>query len=171
MLAAWLLAAAALTLIGLGVSKTLSPTITVVAGTQSARAEKLAGAQFGPTQLIPILLEGPKAQLDRQGPKLVALLARRSHTRVLSAWDAGTASAGLRPAAGTMIGLAFAVAFALLILDRFHREEVCGGPLRRDSAAAAARELQTTGKAVLVAGTALIVALAPATLHEIPVAH
>ena len=46
---------------------------------------------------MPILLEGPKAQLDRQGPQLVAALAKRSHTRVLSAWDAGTASAGLRP--------------------------------------------------------------------------
>ncbi|MGZ4184372.1 MAG: MMPL family transporter [Solirubrobacteraceae bacterium] len=275
MLAVWLVVAAVLTLIGLGVSKTLSPTITTVPGTQSARAERLAGAQFGPTQLVPVLLEGPKAQLDRQGPKLVALLAKRPHTRVLSAWDAGTASAGLRPkptaamlvvsvdrseqdvvrydqpqieslvsirittpvrafvtgqpsidraekdaslsnvrrnelialgillvmllvglrapiaallvtavgaisvlagfgevallghlirldpvgvAAGTMTGLAVAVAFALLILDRFHREEL--GPLRRDSAAAAARELETTGKAVLVAGTALIVALA-----------
>ena len=278
MLAVWLLVAAVLTLVGLGVSKTLSPTITVVPGTQSARAEKLAGAQFGPTQLIPVLLEGPKAQLDRQGPRLVALLASRPHTRVLSAWDAGTASASLRPqptaamlvvsvdrpeqavvrydqpqieslvskqittpvrafvtgqpsidraekdaslsnlrrneliavgilllilvvglrapvaallvtavgaisvlagfgevallghvmrldpvgvAAGTMTGLALAVGFALLILDRFHREELYGGgELRRDAAAAAARELQTTGRAVLVAGTALIVALA-----------
>src|SRR5690348_13468485 len=86
----WLAVAAVLTLIGLGVSKTLSPSITVVPGTQSARAERLAGAQFGPTQLVPILLEGPKAQLDRQGPKLVALLAKRPNTRVLSAWDAGT---------------------------------------------------------------------------------
>jgi len=273
----WLAVAAVLTLIGLGVSKTLSPSITVVPGTQSARAERLAGAQFGPTQLVPILLEGPKAQLDRQGPKLVALLAKRPNTRVLSAWDAGTASASLRPAptaamlvvsvdrperdvvrydqpqieslvsretatpvrafitgqpsidraekdaslsnlrrdeliavgivlvllliglrapiaallvtavgaisvlagfgevallgrvlkldpvgvaAGTMTGLAFAVGFALLVLDRFHSEELPGGTLRRDSADAAARELETTGRAVLVAGTALIAALA-----------
>jgi putative drug exporter of the RND superfamily len=277
MLAVWLLVAAVLTLIGLGVSKSLSPTVTVVPGTQSARAERLAGAQFGPTQLVPVLLEGPKSQLDRQGPQLVALLARRPHTRVLSAWDAGTASAGLRPkptaamlvvsvdrpeqnvvrydqpqierlvsskittpvrafitgqpsidraeknaslsrlrrdelialglllvmlvvglrapiaallvtavgaisvlagfgevallghvvrldpvgvAAGTMTGLALGVGFALLILDRFHREEPSRAPLRSDSAAAAVRELETTGKAVLVAGTALIVALA-----------
>jgi X-X-X-Leu-X-X-Gly heptad repeat protein len=281
MLAVWLLVAAVLTLVGLGVSKTLSPTITVVPGTQSARAEKLAGAQFGPTQLIPVLLEGPKAQLDREGPHLVALLARRPHTRVLSAWDAGTASAGLRPkptaamlvvsvdrpeqavvrydqpqieslvskqittpvrafitgqpsidraekdaslsnlrrdelialgillvllvvglrapiaallvtavgatgvlagfgevallghiirldpvgvAAGTMTGLALAVGFALLILDRFHREEVRRDAPDGDSAAAAVRELQTTGRAVLVAGTALIVALAVVAL-------
>ena len=277
MLAAWLLVAAGLTLVGLGVSKSLSPTITVVPGTQSARAERLAGAQFGPTQLVPILLEGSKEQLDRQGPRLVASLGKRVHTRVLSPWDAGSAGAALRPkptaamlvvsvdrseqdavrydqpqieslvarqikapvrafvtgqpsidraekdaslsnlkrdeliavgillvvlliglrapvaavlvtavgaisvlsgfgevallghvfrldpvgvAAGTMTGLALGVGFALLILDRFHREEPLGGASRRDSADAAVRELATTGKAVLVAGTALVLALA-----------
>ena len=66
-------------------------------GTQSSRALRLANAQFGPTQLVPILLEGPKAKLDSEGPKLVVALTKRPHTRVLSAWDAGTASAGLRP--------------------------------------------------------------------------
>jgi hypothetical protein len=86
-----------LTLIGLGILSSLSLSVTVVAGTQSSRAQQLANAQFGPTQLIPILLEGPKAQLDRQGPKLVVALTKRPHTRVLSAWGAGTASSGLRP--------------------------------------------------------------------------
>jgi putative drug exporter of the RND superfamily len=96
-LVAWLIVGVALSVIGLGVARTLSPSVTVVPGTQSSRAQQLANAQFGPTQLVPILLEGPKQQLDRQGPKLVAALASRPHTRVLSAWDAGTASAGLRP--------------------------------------------------------------------------
>jgi putative drug exporter of the RND superfamily len=276
-LAIWLVVGVALSLVGLGVSKTLSPTVTVVPGTQSSRAQQLGNAQFGPTQLVPILLEGPKAQLDRQGPPLVAALAKRPHTRVLSAWDAGTASAGLRPkpnaamivvsvdrteknavkydqpqienlvshkitalvrsyitgqpsidraeknaslsnlrrneliaigilfillliglrapiaalivtavgavstlaafgevallgkvltldpvgvAAGTMTGLALSVAFALLILDRFHREELAPGMHPRTAATAAVRELESTGKAVLVAGTAIILALA-----------
>jgi putative drug exporter of the RND superfamily len=275
-LAVWLVVGVALSLIGFGVTKSLSPTITIVPGTQSARAEKLAGAKFGPTQLVPILLEGPKAQLDRQGPPLVAALAKRPHTRVLSAWDAGTASAGLRPkptaamiivsvdrtevnavkydqpqieklvsqrvtspvrsyitgqpaidraernaslsnlrrnelialgilfvllliglrapiaavvvtavgavsvlagfgevallshlytidpidiAGGTMIGLGLAVAFSLLILDRFHREELPPGAEPRTAANAALRGLEGTGKAVLVAGTAFVLAL------------
>ncbi len=275
-LAVWLIVGVALSLIGFGVSKSLSTTITVVPGTESARADKLAGAKFGPNQLVPILLEGPKAQLDRQGPQLVAALAKRSHTRVLSAWDAGTASAGLRPkptaamivvsvdrseadavkydqpqidklisqritapvrshitgqpvidraernaslsnlrrneliavgilfvllliglrapvaalvvtavaavsvlagfgevallghvyridpidlAGGTMIGLGLAVAFSLLILDRFHREELPPGAEPRSAANAALRGLEGTGKAVLVAGTAFVVAL------------
>ena len=60
-LAAWLAVAVALTLIGFGVSRTVSPSITVVPGTQSARAQQLANAQFGPTQVVPVLLEGPAA--------------------------------------------------------------------------------------------------------------
>ncbi|HTX30376.1 MAG TPA: MMPL family transporter [Solirubrobacteraceae bacterium] len=276
-LAIWLVVGISLSLIGLGVSKTLSPPISVVPGTQSSRAEQLAGAQFGPTQLVPILLEGPKATLNREGPALVRALARRPHTRVLSAWDAGTASAGLRPkptaamivvsvdrteadavkydqpqienlvsrritapvrayitgqpsidraeknasladlrrneliaigilfvllliglrapiaallvtavgavstlagfgevallghvlkldpvgvAAGTMTGLALGVGFALLILDRFHREELPEGAPSRTAVTAALRELRSTGRAVLVAGSAVVLALA-----------
>jgi X-X-X-Leu-X-X-Gly heptad repeat protein len=275
--AAWLVTATVLAVIGFGVSSALSPSITVVPGTQSSRAQQLANAQFGPSQLVPILLEGPSAQLNRQGPRLVVALSRRPHTRVLSAWDAGTASAGLRPrptaamivvaidrpekqvvqtdqpqiehlvsshvstpvrafvtgqpsidralksasisnlrqteliavgilflllliglrapvaaavvtavgaistlagfgevallghvialdpvgvALGTMTGLALGSGFALLILDRFHREELPAGTPPRDAGTAAIRELDTTGRAVLVAGTAIIVALA-----------
>ena len=98
-LLAWGLVAVALSLIGLGVSHSLSPSIVVVPGTESSRAQQLANAQFGPTQLVPILLEGPSAQLNREGPRLVRDLVRRSHTRALSAWDAGSASQGLRPSA------------------------------------------------------------------------
>jgi putative drug exporter of the RND superfamily len=275
-LAGWLLVAVVLTLIGFGVNNALSPSVTVVPGTQSSRAQQLANAQFGPTQLMPILLEGSKAQLNAQGPKLVVALAKRPNTRVLSAWDAGTASAGLRPdathamivvsvdrseknvvqydlpqiqklvsqrtsggvkafitgqasldradrtastnnlrrteliavgivflllliglrapvaavivtavgaismlagfgevallgkvlqldavgvALGTMTGLALGVGFSLLILDRFHREELPEGAHPRDAVTAATRELETTGRAVLVAGTAIIVAV------------
>ena len=276
-LTAWLTLAAVLAVIGLGVSHTLSPSVTVVPGTQSARAQQLASATFGPTQLMPILLEGPTARLNRQGPRLVAALARRPHTRVLSAWDAGSASAGLRAsptaamivvsvdrsetnvvrydepqiqalvarqitrpvtsfitgqasidraltdaslshlrrselialailfallliglrapvaavlvtgvgaistlagfgevallghlitldpvgvALGTMTGLALGVGFALLILDRFHREQRAPGAHPPDAATAAIHELQTTGRTVLIAGTGIAVSLA-----------
>ena len=89
-----------LSLIGLGVSSSLSPSITVVPGTQASRAQHLVDTHFGPSVLVPILLEGPQAQLDRQGPALVRDLARRPGTRVLSAWDAGAAGAQLRPRKG-----------------------------------------------------------------------
>lgn len=96
-LAVALMVTVALGLIGLGVDHSLSPSVTVVPATDSYRAQHLAEQKFGPSQLVPILLEGPKAQLDREGPKLVVALTKRPNTRVLSAWDAGTASAGLRP--------------------------------------------------------------------------
>ncbi|HET9104472.1 MAG TPA: MMPL family transporter [Solirubrobacteraceae bacterium] len=276
-LAVWLIVAAALSTIGFGVSGVLSPSITTVPGTQSYRAQRLANAQFGPSQLVPILLEGPRAQLDHQGPALVAALRHRPHARVLSAWDTGTASAGLRPRAtaamivvaidrtekavvtsdqpqierlvarqitppvrsyvtgqpsidralktaavtdlrqtellavavllvllliglrapvaallvtavgaistlaafgevallghiltldpvgvalGTMTGLAIGVGFALLIVDRFHRELDRGGHRPQAAATAAITDLQVTGRAVLIGGTALVVALA-----------
>ena len=76
-----------LSLIGLGVASSLSPTITTVPGAESSRAQHLADAHFGPSVLVPILLEGPARQLNQQGPALVRALARRPDTRTLSAWD------------------------------------------------------------------------------------
>ena len=96
-LLAWIGVALALGLVGVGIESRLSPSILVVPGSGSARAEHIANAQFGPTQLTPILLKGPRAALDRQGPSLVRALRQRPHTRVLSAWDSGSASAELRP--------------------------------------------------------------------------
>ena len=95
--AAWFAVAAILAAIGLGVSHSLSPTIVVVPGSETARAEQLAESNFGPSVLVPIMLEGPKAQLNTQGPALVKALAARRDTRVLSAWDIGDTGAALRP--------------------------------------------------------------------------
>jgi RND superfamily putative drug exporter len=93
----WAAVAGGLTLIGLGVSDQLSPSVTTVAGTESSHAQDLAKSEFGPSVLVPILLEGPARQLDRQGPALVRALSQRKDTRVMSAWDGGEIAAGLRP--------------------------------------------------------------------------
>jgi putative drug exporter of the RND superfamily len=95
-LVGWVVVAAVLSLLGISVDHYVSPQVNA-SKTQSYSAQQLTDAKFGPTQNLPILLEGPKAQLDQQGPKLVAALIKRGNTRVLSAWDAGTAGAGLRP--------------------------------------------------------------------------
>lgn len=279
-LLAWGAVAVVLALIGLGVSKSLSPSIVVVPGTESSRAQHLTNAQFGPSQLVPILLQGPSSELNKQGPKLVTDLVKRPHTRALSAWDAGPASTELRPsstaamivvsvdkpekvvvnydqpqiealvahdvkspvrasitgqpsidralkdqsisttrrselialgilfvlllvglraplaaaavtlvgaatvlasyglmaligkvisvdavaiALGSMTGLALGVGYSLLILDRFHQLEPAPGHDPRDAASAAVDTVATTGKAVLFAGTGLILALLLAT--------
>jgi RND superfamily putative drug exporter len=279
-LLAWGAVAVVLSVIGLGVAHSLSPSIVVVPGTESSRAQQLANAHFGPTQLVPILLRGPAAQLNSQGPRLVRDLVKRPHTRVLSAWDAGAASQGLRPSAtaamivvsvdrpekevvnhdqaqierlvardtgqavhasvtgqpsidralknqaldttlrselialailfvllmlalrapvaavvvtlvgaatvlsafglmallgrlidtdpiavalASMTGLALGVGYSLLILDRFHQQGAVAGAEPRDATLAASKAVATTGRAVLLAGTGLILALVLAT--------
>ena len=282
-LLAWGLIAAVLAVIGLGVAHSLSPSIVVVPGTESSRAQQLANAHFGPTQLVPILLQAPAAdvaRLERQGPRLVRDLAKRPHTRVLSAWDGGAAAEGLRPsrtaamivvsvdraekdvvdydqpqierlvahditgpvrasvtgqpsidralknealstalrseliavailfvllllalraplaavavtlvgavtvlaayglmallalvietdpiavALASMTGLALGVGYSLLILDRFHQQEQLPDADPRDATLAASSAVATTGRAVLFAGSGLILALLLAT--------
>jgi uncharacterized membrane protein YdfJ with MMPL/SSD domain len=98
-LAVWGTIAAILVAIGFGVTDRLSPTMTFVPGSESTRAEELAESEFGPSALVPILLTGPKAQLDRQGPIVVHELKARGDTRVLSAWDAGETGDAMRPSA------------------------------------------------------------------------
>ena len=98
-LLAWGAVTSVLVVIGLGIAHSLSPSVVVVSGSEAARAQRYANAGFGPTQLVPILLEGPKTQLDGQGPRLVRALLRHPRTRALTAWDAGAASQGLRPSA------------------------------------------------------------------------
>jgi putative drug exporter of the RND superfamily len=276
-IAIWVVVAIVLSLIGLGVDKQLAPTNTVVAGTESSRAQHLANAKFGPSVLTLVMLEGPKAQLDKQGPKLVTALVKAPHTRALSAWDAGPASATLRPrptaavvvvstdrsmkhvvktdepriektvaayvhtpvksyvtgqaaidralkdsavhdtrkaelwaipilfvllllglraplaaagltllgaaivlstwgelaiigkltdldpvgfAGASMVALALGIGFALLILDRFRQEELPPGRPAREPALAATRAVETTGRAILLAGTGILIALA-----------
>lgn len=96
-LAAWIVIGGVLAAIGLGVESRLSPSVTVIPGTASSHAATLAEKEFGPSALVPILLEGSAGQLDVQGPKLVADLSARPDTRVMSAWSTGVAGASLRP--------------------------------------------------------------------------
>jgi uncharacterized membrane protein YdfJ with MMPL/SSD domain len=93
----WLVVGGILAAIGLGVEHQLSPSVTVIPGTQASQAQTIAEDQFGPSTLVPILLQGPPKLLDIQGPKLVADLSERPDTRVMSAWSTGAAGASLRP--------------------------------------------------------------------------
>ncbi|HEX6460684.1 MAG TPA: MMPL family transporter [Thermoleophilaceae bacterium] len=96
-LIAWLLFFGVLGFIGTRVEHHLSPSILVVKGTESSRAQDIARSRFGNSQLVPILLKGPAAQLDKQGPALVNQLRARHDTRVLSPWDKTGGTEALRP--------------------------------------------------------------------------
>ena len=96
-LIAWLVATAALAVVGLSVKTYLSASTLGVAGSESAREFQLFDQRFGRSVTVPILLEGPAAALDRQGPALSRALAALVNTRVISPWDQQPGSRQLRP--------------------------------------------------------------------------
>jgi putative drug exporter of the RND superfamily len=82
--------------LGSGIEGKLSPTSLEVPGTSSARANRMLREHFGESAPFVILLRGPAAELDRQGPELIRVLRRNPDVTTLSPWDRGTVQR-LRP--------------------------------------------------------------------------
>jgi RND superfamily putative drug exporter len=82
--------------LGAGVEEKLSPTSLEIPGTSSARANRMLREHFGDSAPFVILLRGPRAALDRQGPQLVRALRRDPTVTTLSPWDLGAVQR-LRP--------------------------------------------------------------------------
>ena len=96
-LLATLLAVAALAVLGLGVEHRLSPISLEIGGSDSSRAERLAAESFGESSPFVVLLRGPAAAIERQGPALLHALRRHDpRLTVLSPWGPGS-SVDLRP--------------------------------------------------------------------------
>jgi putative drug exporter of the RND superfamily len=94
--AAVIVACLALGVAGLRVEDRLSPLSLSVPGTAASSGESLERSHFGESSPFVVLLRGPVAALDRQGPRLVAALRREPTATVISPWDRG-ALAALRP--------------------------------------------------------------------------
>ena len=86
----------ALGAIGTGVESRLDPTTVEVPGTRAAEASTLLRDHFGDTAPFAILLEGPPAAIDRQGPRLIRALREDPQVTTLSPWDRGNTDR-LRP--------------------------------------------------------------------------
>jgi RND superfamily putative drug exporter len=86
-----------------GLDGRLTPTTLYTPGTESARASAIFTEEFDESITIPVLLQGPRTALDRQGPGLVRRLRARPDLRVLSAWDRGAAGSALRPKPGAAL--------------------------------------------------------------------
>jgi RND superfamily putative drug exporter len=86
----------ALGAIGTGVEKRLEPTTLNIPGTESSRSNDLLREHFGASMPFAILLRGPGAELDRQGPALIRALRRDPRVTTLSPWDRGPVG-NLRP--------------------------------------------------------------------------
>jgi RND superfamily putative drug exporter len=91
-----LAACLALGVLGIGVEGKLEPTSLTVPGTPSAEGQALAERHFGDSSPFAVLLRGPAAAIERQGPGLVRALRRDPSVTVVSPWDRGTV-AELRP--------------------------------------------------------------------------
>jgi putative drug exporter of the RND superfamily len=82
-----------------GVAEKLQPSSLSVPGTESARGNDLLDEHFGDTAPFAILLRGPAAQLDVQGPRLIRALRADPAVSTLSPWDRGSVDR-LRPTPG-----------------------------------------------------------------------
>ena len=71
-----------------------------VPGTPSSRAEAMLTARFGNTVPVAVLLRGPAASVELQGPRLVAALRSVKGVQVLSPWDRSVTARSLRPYPG-----------------------------------------------------------------------
>jgi RND superfamily putative drug exporter len=96
LLAVALAAIAVLAILGQGVEDELRPTSLSVPGTDSGRASELVKRYFGDTAPFAILLQGPPAELDRQGPALIRKLRTDPAVSTVSPWDKGSVG-NLRP--------------------------------------------------------------------------
>jgi RND superfamily putative drug exporter len=83
--------------VGLNVEDSLKPTSLDVPGTESSRAGHSLHRYFGDSAPFAVLLEGPPAELERQGPALVHALREDPKVTTISPWDRGSV-ARLRPA-------------------------------------------------------------------------
>jgi RND superfamily putative drug exporter len=95
-LAALAVPIAVLAVLGFGLDPRLSPSSLNIPGTGASKAEAMLEAHFGPSAPFPILLQGPPAAIERQGPELVRALRRVPGVTTLSPWDRGSV-ARLRP--------------------------------------------------------------------------
>lgn len=96
MLVAAFVAIAALAILARGVEDKLRPSSPSIPGTESARGNDLLEEHFGDTAPFAILLQGPAAQLDVQGPALIRALRSDPAVSTLSPWDKGSVER-LRP--------------------------------------------------------------------------
>ncbi len=86
----------ALGVVGTGLEARLKPTSLTVPGTASAEANAMLKEHFGESAPFAILLRGPAAAIDHQGPELIRRLRRDPKVTTLSPWGQGSVQR-LRP--------------------------------------------------------------------------
>jgi putative drug exporter of the RND superfamily len=96
---------AVLAVIGTGTEDRLDPTTLDIPGTEASRSNQILREHFGDSAPFAILLRGPAAAIDEQGPELVEALREDPRVTTLSPWDVGSVQR-LRPAPNKALVLA-----------------------------------------------------------------
>jgi len=91
--------------IGTGTEDRLDPSTIDVPGTKSQEGDEILRDHFGPSAPFAILLQGPPAAIDRQGPEMIRALRRDPKVTTLSPWDTGSVQR-LRPSPDRALVLA-----------------------------------------------------------------
>src|SRR5439155_1224953 len=87
-LGVWMLAVSVLGLIGLHLEGQLHQKADlVIKGTQYQRTDTLARQRFGRSETAALLLKGPPAAINQEGPAIEAALQRDPKVTVLAPWD------------------------------------------------------------------------------------
>ena len=100
MIGVWLVSMASLVALGLGVADKLITEPIYVNGSESKKAHELALREFGNEEAFIVVLQGPDADVEEQGRKLVAGIGSMPGTLVVSPWSSGEASSDLSPRPG-----------------------------------------------------------------------
>ncbi len=93
----WLVVMIGLGLMGRGVEDKVSTGAIFIHGSASKHAHEIVVREFGGEDPLVLMLRGPRGEVNRQGPALVAKLQGLPDTNVLSPWNAEGAIDGLRP--------------------------------------------------------------------------
>ncbi len=96
MLVGALLIIVALSAFGFSLNERLKPATLEIRGTPVHLANGMLRRYFGDSAIFAILLQGPAAELDRQGPALIRALREDPKVTTLSPWDRGLVNR-LRP--------------------------------------------------------------------------
>ncbi len=120
----------ALGVIGTGLEARLKPTSLTIPGTASAKANAMLKEHFGESAPFAILLQGPAAAIDHQGPELIRALRRDPKVTTLSPWSQGSVQR-LRPSprralilADFHVGITEAVNVIVPRLNRILAEQI-----------------------------------------------
>ena len=95
----WAVAVVAIGFLGRGVEEKVQPSLLFIDGTESAEWKETREGSFN--EALVVLLTGPAAEIDRQGPMLAKALQDRPATRAVSPWSPRAKQVeALRPSPG-----------------------------------------------------------------------